>query len=92
MKYYNSAAIIRTKKGNTVNAHLIVSRGYRGNGGISFSEENSIECDYFEIYEFVGGSLLIETYAKTKVAEVEIKHKIEIKSAKTIEILSVLDL
>lgn len=92
MKYYNSAAIIRTKKGNTVGVHLIVAEGYRKNGGISFSEKDSVECDYFEICEFVGGSLLIETHANTKVAKVEIKHKIEIKNAETIEILSVLDL
>lgn len=87
MKYTNSVAIIRTRKGNTVGCHMVSTYRYQALNKSQFVY-NEYFCDCFEIYENVGGQVKIKTFDKLRHANVEIVNEITFNNVTDIEVLS----
>jgi len=86
--YSNSAAIIRTRKGNTVGCHLLVTKNYQKSNNQEFSFTNVYVGDSFDICESVGGDIVVKVYDLLPHSQVRVKNRIWIQNVTEIEILS----
>lgn len=86
--YSNSAAIIRTRKGNTVGCHLLVTKNYQKSNNQEFSYTNAYIGDSFDICETVGGNIVATVYDHLLFARVKVENRIQIQNVTEIEILS----
>lgn len=87
MKYKNSAAIIRTRTGNTVGCIMIATYNYQTSSNGYFPNPDYI-CNEFGIMENVGGQIIVATLDKFTHANVECTNTITINDVTSIEILS----
>lgn len=91
MTYKNSAAIIRTKSGNTVGCHMIFTHNYKKLNPEKF-DYKGYYCKEFEVLETVGGKVVIKAFDKLNFSETEIKIEINFSNVTEIEILTEHDL
>ncbi len=87
MKYKNSAVIIRTRKGNTEGFHFIATNRFVKLNPKKFVYKEA-PVDEFEIYETVGGKVIIKTIRKLIHSNVLIQDEIKISNVNNIEILT----
>ena len=90
MKYTDSVAIIRTRKGNTIGCHMISTYNYCKLMPNQFVY-NGYFCEAFEIYENVGGQVKIKTFDKLHHSGIELENVITMSNVTGIEIMSEYD-
>lgn len=91
MTYKNSAAIIRTRNGNTVGCHMAFTHNFRKLNPNKF-DYKGYQCKEFEILETVGGKVVVTTFDNLKHAEVKIINEIRFSNVIEIEIITEHDL
>lgn len=91
MTYRNSAAIIRTRSGNTIGCHMVFTHKYRGLKPNQF-DYKGYPCQEFDILETVGGKVVIEASDKLNYSGAEVKIKMNFSNVTEIEILTEHDL
>jgi|GEM_PF-3564812 len=87
MKCKNSVAIIRTKKDNTEGCHFISTYRFKKLNPTRFAYKEA-PVDEFEIYETVGGKVVVKTISKLNHSNVTIENEITISNVANIEILT----
>lgn len=87
MKYTDSVAIIRTRKGNTVGSYIISTFNYQMLMPSQFVYDG-YSCRAFEVYENVGGQVKIKTFDKLEHAGIDFQNVITFDNVTDIEIMS----
>ncbi len=87
MKYTNSVAIIRTRKGNTEGCHMVSTYAYQQLMPNQFVYDGYF-CKWFELSENVGGQVKIRTFDKLEHAGIVFENVITFDNVVEIELLS----
>ena len=88
MKYKNSVAIVRTRKGNTVGCKMIATYRYAKLNKNQFVYDKGYMCKDFEIIETVGGQVIVKTTDKFEFSKANITNRIVFDNVTDIEILT----
>jgi len=91
MIFTNSVAIIRTKKGSVVGAHLIATHEYAKMNPNEFAYNGAFLASSFEIMKTIAGDVIVslkENFPNIEENSIEIKHNAIFHNVTSIEITS----
>ena len=87
MKFKNSVAIVRTRKGNVVGCHMISTYGYEKENPNQFVYDE-YRCKQFELVETVGGCVIVKTEETLEHSKAKITNEIIFENVTEVEILT----
>lgn len=87
MKFKNSVAIVRTRKGNVVGCHMISTYGYEKENQNKFAYDE-YRCKQFELVETVGGCVIVKTEETFEHSKAKITNEIIFENVTEVEILT----
>ena len=87
MKFKNSVAIVRTRKGNVVGCHMISTYGYEKENQNQFVYDE-YRCKRFELLETVGGCVIVKTEETFEHSNAKITNEIIFENVTEVEILT----
>ena len=87
MKFQNSVAIVRTRKGNVVGCHMISTYGYEKENPNQFVYDE-YRCNRFEFVETVGGCVIVKTEETFEHSKAKITNEIIFENVTEVEIFT----
>ena len=87
MKFKNSVAIVRTRKGNVVGCHMISTYGYEKENQNQFAYDE-YRCKQFELVETVGGCVIVKTEETFEHSKAKITNEIIFENVTEVETLT----
>lgn len=85
--YKNSLVIIRTKKDNIVECHMIFTKQYQRDNPSQFVYDG-YQCSEFEIAETVGGKVIVTTKDHMNTSKIPVEHRLEFDNVTQVELLT----